>query len=67
MGSDLTFYQFSREKVERCDFGPMNMLCDRAQMPEQAIDDRSKAVFEYFDLPFDAEPPLNPAKGHLCH
>ena len=39
------------------DFGPMNAMCERAQMIERLIYDRSKAVFGYFDLPFDAEPP----------
>jgi hypothetical protein len=38
-------------------FGPMNSMCERAQMTERAIYDRSKALFEYFDLPFDAPPP----------
>ena len=39
------------------DFGPMNVMCERAEMPERMIYDRSKAVFEYFDMPFNAEPP----------
>lgn len=39
------------------DFGPMNVMCEQAGMFERLIYDRSKAVFEYFDLPFDAEPP----------
>jgi hypothetical protein len=39
------------------DFAPMNAMCDRAQMFEHLIYDRSKAVFEYFGLPFDAPPP----------
>jgi hypothetical protein len=39
------------------DFMPMNLMCDRAEMFERRIYDRSKAVFEYFGLPFDAEPP----------
>ena len=37
--------------------GPMNAMCDRAQMFEHLIYDRSKAVFEYFGLPFDAGSP----------
>jgi hypothetical protein len=32
-------------------------MCDRAKMFERGIYDRSKAVFEYFGLPFDAPPP----------
>lgn len=39
------------------DFGPMNAMCDRAEMSERSIYDRSKAVFSCFDLPYDAEPP----------
>jgi hypothetical protein len=39
------------------DFGPMNEMCERAGMSERQIYDRSKAVFEYFDMPFNAEPP----------
>jgi hypothetical protein len=39
------------------DFMPMNLMCDRAEMFERGIYDRSKAVFEFFGLPFDAEPP----------
>ncbi|MHB8519933.1 MAG: hypothetical protein ACYDH9_04160 [Limisphaerales bacterium] len=39
------------------DFEPMNSMCDRAEMVERLIYTRSKAVFEYFGLPFEAEPP----------
>ena len=39
------------------DFTPMNLMCERAEMFERGIYDRSKAVFEYFGLPFDAKPP----------
>ena len=49
------------------DLVQMNLICERAEMFERYIYDRTKAVFEYFNLPFDAEPPPNPAKGHLCH
>ena len=46
------------------DFLPMNAMCDRAEMSERGIYDRSKAVFECFNLPFDAEPPPPmPAQG----
>jgi hypothetical protein len=38
-------------------FLPMNLMCERAEMFERGIYDRTKAVFEYFNLPFDAEPP----------
>jgi hypothetical protein len=39
------------------DFMPMNLMCERAEMFERGIYDRTKAVFEYFKLPFDAPPP----------
>lgn len=39
------------------DFMPMNLICERAGMFEERIYDRTKAVFEYFGLPFDAAPP----------
>jgi hypothetical protein len=35
------------------DFAPMNAMCDRAQMFEHLVHSRSRAVFEYFGLPFD--------------
>jgi hypothetical protein len=35
----------------------MNIMCDRAGLAERLIYDRSKAVFEYFGMPFNAEPP----------
>ena len=35
----------------------MNAMCERAEMFERLIYDRTKALFEYFNLPFDAEPP----------
>ena len=36
-------------------FGPMNAMCERAQMFEHLIYDRSKALFDYFGLPFDTK------------
>ena len=36
---------------------PMNLMCERAEMFERGIYDRTKAVFGHFNLPFDAEPP----------
>jgi len=41
----------------RGNFGPMNTMCERAGMFEQRIYERTKAIFEYFGLPFDAPPP----------
>jgi len=42
------------------DFLPMNLMCEQAGMFEDRIYDRTRAVFEYFSLPFDSDPP--PAK-----
>lgn len=39
------------------DIVPMNTMCERAGMFERLIYDRTKAVFEYFCLPFDSQPP----------
>ena len=39
------------------DFMPMNRLCEQAGMFEERIYDRTKALFEYFNLPFATEPP----------
>jgi hypothetical protein len=38
------------------DFMPMNLMCERAEMFERYIYERTKAVLDYFNLPFDAEP-----------
>ena len=34
----------------------MNLMCERAGMFEERIYDRTKAVFEHFNLPFNTEP-----------
>jgi hypothetical protein len=39
------------------DFLPMNEMCERAQMSEMEIYERSKRVFDYFGFRFDAPPP----------
>lgn len=36
----------------------MNELRERAGMSERQIFDRTQAVFRYFNLPFDEEPPV---------
>jgi hypothetical protein len=41
--------------------GTMNLVCERAKMFDALIYDRSKAVFEYFGLPYEAE---RPTLGH---
>jgi len=46
------------------DFVPMNLICERAGMFEERIYERSKEVFEYFGLPFDAPPPP-PGRGGI--
>jgi hypothetical protein len=38
-------------------FVPMNEMCEKAGMSERQIFDWTKAVFEYFNLPFDVPPP----------
>ena len=38
-------------------FVPMSEMCERAGMSELQIYQRTKAVFEYFNLPFDAPEP----------
>ena len=38
-------------------FVPMNEMCERAGMSERQIFERTKAVFGYFNLPFDVGPP----------
>lgn len=38
-------------------FVPMNEMCERAGMSERQIFEGTKAVFEYFNLPFDAPQP----------
>jgi hypothetical protein len=53
----VTFDPLDALNFIKHDFMPMNLMCDRAEMFERRIYDRSKAVFEYFGLPFDAEPP----------
>jgi hypothetical protein len=40
--------------------GTMNIICERAKMFESLVYDRSKAVFEYFGLPYEAERPPDP-------
>lgn len=45
-------------KVIQHDFTPMNLMCERAKMSEREIVDRTKAVFEYYRIPFEvADPP----------
>jgi hypothetical protein len=44
-------------KLFQRDFTPMNLMCARAEMSERGIYDRTKAVFKYFNLPFDVDPP----------
>jgi hypothetical protein len=54
--------QMRRERLDlltflKRDFMPMNLMCDRAGMFEERIHDRTKALFKYFNLPFNTEPP----------
>ena len=36
-------------------FVPLNEMCEPAGMSERQIFERTKAVFEYFNLPFDVQ------------
>lgn len=38
------------------DFAPMNLVCERAEMFEDRIEQRTKAIFEYFRLPYSSAP-----------
>jgi hypothetical protein len=44
-------------KLIQRDLLPMNQMCEQGEMFERGIYDRTKAVFEYFNMPFNAEPP----------
>lgn len=44
----------------QADFPHLNRLCERGQMFERLIYERTKALFAYFNLPFDAPPPTPP-------
>lgn len=44
-------------KFISADFVHMNQICDRGGMFEIGVYERTKAVFEYFGLPFDAPRP----------
>lgn len=53
----ITYDPLDLLKLFKRDFIPMNLMCERAEMFERGIYDRTKAVCGYFNLPFDAEPP----------
>jgi hypothetical protein len=40
------------------DFPSMNEICERAGLNELVIYERTKAIFEYFNFPFDTPPPI---------
>jgi hypothetical protein len=40
----------------RRDFVPMNAMCERGQMFEHLIFDRTRRIFEFFNLPFEPGP-----------
>ena len=39
------------------DLGHMNAMCERGGVFEHLIQERTRAVFEYFGLPYDVAPP----------
>jgi hypothetical protein len=41
----------------RSDFPPMNFMCERAEMFEDRIFERTQQIFKYFQLPFSASTP----------
>ena len=41
----------------RANFDSMNAMCERGGMFERLVYERTKAIFEYFKLPFDAPAP----------
>ena len=41
----------------RADFGSMNAMCERGGMFENLIYARTKAIYDYFGLPFDFASP----------
>ena len=43
--------------ILRRDLLAMNVMCEQGGMFEDRIYNRSKAVFEYFGLPFDQQEP----------
>lgn len=45
-------------KFVSADFVHMNQMCERGDMFETGIYERTKAIFEYFNVPFDAPPPV---------
>lgn len=59
-GSAVAGVEYDRLELVRwlsAGFAPMNAMCERAGLSERAIFERTKALFEYFDLPFDAPAP----------
>jgi hypothetical protein len=49
----VTYDALSLLSFLKRDFLPMNMLCERAEMFEDRIFNRSKQVFDYFGMPLD--------------
>jgi hypothetical protein len=49
----VTFDSLAILNFLKQDFPPMNQMCYRAEMFEDRIFNRTKAIFEYFGLPFD--------------
>jgi hypothetical protein len=41
----------------RTNFDSMNAMCERGAMFESLVYDRTKAIFEYFKVPFETAPP----------
>jgi len=59
-GSDKLAAAFDKAEVVnflKADSGPMSEMCERAGLSERGIYDRTKAIYQFWGLPFDAEPP----------
>ena len=72
--ADLTFHENEYQRL-RAELQSAHEACQLPELPSEAtraaLNDllvrlRIQGIAK-FDLPFDAEPPLKPAKGHLCH
>ena len=66
-GADQLATAFDRAEFAsflKADFGPMNEMCERAGISERGIYDRTKAIYQFLSLPFDAEPPPDDQMGN---
>jgi hypothetical protein len=55
----VTFDRLDLLDFLKSDFPHMNEICERAELFERLIYERTKALFEYFNLPFSSDPPTS--------